>query len=318
MGDGGEWILTKNFCIYLPFNKLIIKHCEMDLNLEKIILSFERSWDKFVQQIPGVFAAILIVSIGIFVANKITDVSKKVIKEKSSDPLMANFLLKTIKFALLVVIGMFALRVAGLEGIAAGVLTAAGASAVILGFAFKDIGENFISGIILSFNRPFNVHDIVSIGDVFGIITSMEFRYTKIRTFDGKNVYIPNSDVIKKPVQNYTEEGAIRLDYVVGIDYENNIHNAKKIIEDILNANENVLKDPAHVPFVLTEELASNSVNLKVFFWVKSADYRKDALLTKSSLIETTKKVFAEKGIAIPTNIQEIKWYQSPELNDEN
>ena len=74
------------------------------------------------------------------------------------------------------------------------------------------------------------MHDIVSIGDVFGKITSMEFRYTKIRTFDGKNVYIPNSDVIKKPVQNYTEEGAIRLDYVVGIDYENNIHNAKKIM----------------------------------------------------------------------------------------
>lgn len=118
---------------------------------------------------------------------------------------MTNFLIKAIKTVFVIIVIMFGLKVAGLDGIATGVLTAAGASAVILGFAFKDIGENFISGIILSFNRPFNVNDTVSIGDIFGRVKSMEFRYTKLKTFDGKDVYIPNSDVIKKPVFNFTD-----------------------------------------------------------------------------------------------------------------
>ena len=197
----------------------------------KLIQSFQDSWNSFVEQIPSLLAAILVIALGIFIANKLTDLSRKFIAGKSTDPLMTNFLIKAIKTVFVIIVIMFGLKVAGLDGIATGVLTAAGASAVILGFAFKDIGENFISGIILSFNRPFNVNDTVSIGDIFGRVKSMEFRYTKLKTFDGKDVYIPNSDVIKKPVFNFTEDGYFRMDFMVGIAYENDIDKAENLSE---------------------------------------------------------------------------------------
>lgn len=276
----------------------------------KLIQSFQDSWNSFVEQIPSLLAAILVIALGIFIANKLTDLSRKFIAGKSTDPLMTNFLIKAIKTVFVIIVIMFGLKVAGLDGIATGVLTAAGASAVILGFAFKDIGENFISGIILSFNRPFNINDTVSIGDIFGKVKSMEFRYTKLKTFDGKDVYIPNSDVIKKPVFNFTEDGYFRMDFMVGIAYENDIDQAKKIILNTMNSHPLSLKDEDREPFVITDELGVNSVNIKVFFWVAAEDYRRDALMIRSEMIDQVKINLLTNGISMPANIQELKWYK--------
>ena len=280
----------------------------------KLIQSFQDSWNSFVEQIPSILAAILVITLGIFIANKLTDLSRKFIAGKSTDPLMTNFLIKAIKTVFVIIVIMFGLKVAGLDGIATGVLTAAGASAVILGFAFKDIGENFISGIILSFNRPFNINDTVSIGDIFGRVKSMEFRYTKLKTFDGKDVYIPNSDVIKKPVFNFTEDGYFRMEFMVGIAYENDIDKAKKIILDTMNSHPLSLKEEDREPFVMTDELGVNSVNIKVFFWVAAEDYRRDALMIRSEMIDQVKINLLTNGISMPANIQELKWYNEKKL----
>ena len=280
----------------------------------KLIQSFQDSWNSFVEQIPSILAAILVIALGVFIANKLTDLSRKFIAGKSTDPLMSNFLIKAIKTVFVIIVIMFGLKVAGLDGIATGVLTAAGASAVILGFAFKDIGENFISGIILSFNRPFNINDTVSIGDIFGKVKSMEFRYTKLKTFDGKDVYIPNSDVIKKPVFNFTEDGYFRMDFMVGIAYENDIDKAKKIILNTMNSHPLSLKDEDRDPFVMTDELGVNSVNIKVFFWVAAEDYRRDALMIRSEMIDQVKINLLTNGISMPANIQELKWYNEKKL----
>lgn len=279
------------------------------MDLHKIVTSLQADWNVFLTKIPGIFLAILIISIGLFLASKISDFSKKVIKRKTSDPLMSNFLGKTIQLIIGAIVLMLGLKAAGLQGIASALFTAAGASALILGFAFKDIGENFISGIILSFNRPFNVDDTVSIGDIFGKVKSMEFRYTKLKTFDGKDVYIPNSDVVKKPVFNFTEDGFFRMDFLVGIDYANNFSDAEKIILECLSQNKNVLNEPGKEYFAAIEELGTNSVNIRVYFWISSADYRKDAIKMKGEIMELIKIKFLENKIAMPANIQELKWY---------
>ncbi|UBB90390.1 mechanosensitive ion channel [Candidatus Kaistella beijingensis] len=283
------------------------------MNTDTLINSFQESWNGFLEQVPNILTAIFILAVGIFIANKLVDFTTRFIKGHSSDPLMTNFLVKTIKLVLLTIIAMFALKIAGLSGVATGLLTAAGASAVILGFAFKDIGENFISGIILSFNRPFNVNDTVSIGDIFGKVKSMEFRYTKLKTFDGKDVYIPNSDVIKKPVFNYTEDGYFRMEFMVGIAYENNIDEAKKIIMNTLVKHPLTLRETDREPFVMTDELGVNSVNIKVYFWVTAEDYRRDALMIRSEMIDQVKVNLLANGISMPANIQELKWYNEEE-----
>jgi small-conductance mechanosensitive channel len=280
-------------------------------SVQKLQTSLQENWAAFIEQVPGILMAILIVSVGLLLSKKISNLTRKAISNKTKDLIMINFLSKAIKIVLSAISIMFALNVAGLDGIATGVLTAAGASAVIIGFAFRDIGENFISGIILSFNRPFNVDDTVSIGDIFGKIKNIEFRYTKVRTFDGRDVYIPNSDVIKKPVYNYTEDGFFRFDFIVGIAYENDIKKAEKLIMKITNNTPKVYSDASHSNFVYTDSLGVSTVNLKVQFWIKTFEYGMEALLIKGNVIANVKQALLLEGFGLPADISEIKLYDA-------
>lgn len=280
-------------------------------SLQLIEESIKAYWVTFLGRVPKIILAILMIVIGFLLANVISRFFKKTVLLRAQDPLMINFLSKTVKLGVIILVIMLALKVAGLGGIATGLLTAAGASAVIIGFAFKDVGENFISGIILSFNRPFDVDDTVMVDNIFGKIKSLEFRYTKLKTFDGRDVYIPNSDIIKKAVYNYTEDGFFRLDFMVGIDYEDDIETAKTVIMNTVRNTEGVFEDDEHECFVVVESLGVSSVNLKILFWTKTKEYRKRALEVKSSVIKNVKQVIIENGLNMPADITEIKLYGS-------
>jgi len=234
---------------------------------------------------------------------------KKRLLLRTRDPLLSRFLGKAVKYTLAVIAIMLALDAAGLGSIAAGILTAAGASAVVLGFAFKDIGQNFIAGIILAFGRPFDVDDTVKIGENFGKVKALEFRYTKLKSFDGRDVYIPNSDVLTKPVTNYTEDGFFRWEVVIGIAYEDNIEGAKKTVLAALRKEPNVIEDEEHENFVIEDELATSTVNLRIFFWVNTKDFRRMALITKGHVLKNVKEALEDAGYYMPADIHEIKLY---------
>lgn len=285
----------------------------MTLNetLQKIKLALINYWNEFLNHIPGIILAVLIVVLGFLLSNVISSISKKTISIQTKDPLITNFLGKTIKYGFVLLVIIFALKIAGLGYIATGFLTAAGASAVIIGFAFKDIGENFISGVILSFSRPFNVNDTVLIGDVFGKVKTIEFRHSKLKTFDGRDVYIPNSDIIKKPVFNYTEDGYYRSDFIVGIDYNDDVDLAKKVVTKAVVETSGVIDTEEHKCFVTVDSLGISTVNLKVLFWTKTMEYKRGALEVKSDVVKNVKNILIKNGLNMPSNITEFKLYNT-------
>lgn len=271
--------------------------------------SFLNFYNGFIDQLPGIGIGLLIVILGSLIAKWIGQFASRRISARTQDPLMSKFLGQAIKYVLIIFAIMIALKAAGLGVIATAIFTAAGASALILGFAFKDIGENFIAGVILAFSRPFDVNDTVEIGSNFGKVKNLEFRYTKLKTFDGKDVYIPNSDVLTKPVTNYTEDGFFRWDFIIGIAYEDNIEGAKKTIMDALRKEPNVIEDDEHKNFVIEDQLATSTVNLKVYFWVDTKDFRRMALVTKGNVVRNVKEALEDNGYYLPADIQEIKLY---------
>ncbi|MEO6167517.1 MAG: mechanosensitive ion channel [Chitinophagales bacterium] len=279
--------------------------------MNEILKRLEVYYVAFLEAVPRIGMAILVLVIGIIVVRWLTSLFQKRVKRKSYDPLMSAFLAKAVKLVLIICVFLFTLQVAGLSGIAGAILATAGASAVVLGFAFKDIAENFLAGIILAFNRPFHVNDTVQIENVFGKVKTMEFRYTKITTFDGRNVYIPNADVLTKPVYNYTEDGFYRTDFVVGIAYENHIEKAKEIIHSCFAEDEEIVKDELHVNFVAEDELSESTVNLKVYFWVTTEDFRRGTLQTRGRLIQKVKTKLENNGFNLPANITELKFYDA-------
>ncbi|MEX2350455.1 MAG: mechanosensitive ion channel family protein [Flavobacteriaceae bacterium] len=287
----------------------------MDFNsfFEQVKVAFRENWNELVSNMPEIVLSILIVVIGILISNFLTRLFRRTVARKSKDPLMTNFLSKFFKTVLVILVIMFALNTAGLSNIATAIFTAAGASALIFGFAFKDIGENFISGVILSFNRPFDVNDTVLVDDIFGKVKAMEFRYTKLKTFDGRDVYIPNSHIIKKPVFNYTEDGFFRQEFLVGIAYEDSIEHAREIILQTIKNATGVIEDETHEVVVAVDELGVSTVNLKVLFWVHTREFRRHAVQIRSDIISKVKDALLENKVNLPGDIKEIKLYGNEE-----
>lgn len=271
--------------------------------------SLNQYYHNFLQVLPRIALAVLVIILGVLLAQWLTSFYKRRFQQKSEDPLMAKFLAQAIKIILIIIAIMIALRVAGLDGIATGLLTAVGGGAIILGFAFQDIGKNFLAGIILAFNRPFSINDTIKVDDIFGKVKELSFRYSHIKTFDGRDIYIPNSDVLTKPVENYTADGFFRVDFVVGIGYEDDISEAKKVIQNILDNNQEIVRDADHENFVIEDELAASTVNLKVFFWVGTKDYRRASRVLRGNVIREVKEELFKRGFNMPADIKEIKIY---------
>lgn len=276
---------------------------------ETISDSVETYYQNFLEILPRIALGIFIIVVGFLIAQFITNIYKRRILKKAEDPLMARFLAQAIKTVLVIITILLALEAAGLSGIATGILTAAGGAAIVLGFAFQDIGKNFLAGIILAFNRPFNINDTIKIGDIFGKVKALNFRYSHIKTPDGRDIYIPNSDVLTEPVENYTADGYYRVDFVVGIGYEDDIEGAKQLIQSILNEHEEIIHDDVHENFVIEDELAASTVNLKVFFWVDTFDYRKASRVLRGNVIQKVKNELVAKKFNLPADIKELKIY---------
>ncbi len=268
-------------------------------------------WNKFLLALPRIVMAIILLVIVFYIASYIARLLKKRFSGKEHDPLFVRFISKITKVVVIICGIILALQTLGLTGVAGGLLAGAGISAFIFGFAFKDIAENFLGGVILAFNRPFSLNDTIVIREFSGHVVALNFRTTHIKTFDEGDVFIPNSIVIKEPLTNLTRDGKIRLNFVVGIAYEDSITDAIAAILEVMDPIEDIKQDIK--PFTVVEELSVSTVNLRVYFWANTFDYRKGVLQIKSEVITKVKVALEAKGFSLPADIQEIKLYDKKE-----
>lgn len=273
----------------------------------EVLLAVADYWQAFLHVLPRLAFALVVGLLLVVLARQVSRLATARLSQKAKDPLFARFVANLIHYALLSGCLILFLHILGLTGIAGGLLAGAGLSALIFGFAFKDIAENFLAGIILAFDRPFGLHDTVRIGEEVGHVVALNFRTTHVKTFDEKDVFIPNARIIKEPLVNLTRDGLIRLDFVVGIAYEDDIAAAVALLVRETAKVEGV--DAGRQPFAVVEDLATSTVNLRVFFWSQTDDYKKGVLITKGEVMRRVKESLVTQGFTLPANIQELKLY---------
>ncbi len=204
------------------------------------------------------------------------------------------------------------LHTLGFTGLSGGILAGAGVGTVIIGFAFKEIGENFLAGFLLVFDSPFRIGDTIEINGNLGKVVNLYFRTTHLKTFDGKDVYIPNSSVITNDLFNLTRDGLLRLEFIIGIDYDDDIETARQKIIELVNSKEDVLKDEKTQ--VLINDFGSSTVNLKVLFWVKTFDYKVSSLELKTQIMRDVKNLLKELNFGLPPTVQEVMIHPSDKV----
>ena len=187
-----------------------------------------------------------------------------------------------------------------------------GITSVAIGFAFKDILQNWLAGLLLLIRRPFLVGDEIVVNDFEGKVEWIETRATMIRTYDGRRVIIPNADVFTNAVTVNTAFPVRRSEYVVGIGYGDRIEEARSAILGALADLEVVEHDPA--PEVLVWDLAGSSVNLKVRWWSESR--RTNVVHVQATVVEAIKKALDRAGIDMPYPTQVVLLHDQTEEMD--
>jgi small conductance mechanosensitive channel len=274
-------------------------------------LSLDWSSLKHVLIISGI--AILTFLVFLYLARKSKTFLRIRLIRRMDDDLLANFL-AGIFSSLVILAGLLVVfRIIGLTGVVSGLLAGAGISAFIIGFALKDIGENFLAGIILAFKRPFRVGDIVDINGMNGQVLTLNLRDTQIKTGDGKDVFIPNGVILKNPLINYTIDGFLRYDFIIGLDYGSDYQGAIDLIKKEIIDVPGVLNG-AKSPEVWVTDLAESTLNIQVTFWVNTFERSISDAVVKSSAILQVLTALEKAGYNMPARIIELKNHQNKSL----
>ena len=263
--------------------------------------------------LPKLIIAIIIFSILFLIANRSKRIVDRRLTARMDDPLLARFLSRVVKTSVVIIGFLIALKIVGLGAAASGLLAGAGVSAFIIGFAFKDIGENLLSGVMLAFHRPFRIGDTVELNGIQGQVITLNLRDTQIKSFDGKDIYIPNANVIKNPVINYTIDGFLRNDFVIGLDYDDDVNQAIKITLGTLNKIKGILKEE-RAPSVSISSLGASTLNLTAYYWIDTFDPSVSGLKVKTEAIRQVLLALKEAGFYLPSDVLEIKNYRESSL----
>lgn len=178
-----------------------------------------------------------------------------------------------------------------------------------IGFGLQNIVNNLVSGLILAFEKPIQIGDIIEVDSRSGTIREIGIRSSRLATADGAEVIIPNGDLISHHVINWTlSNNNRRIELIIGVAYGSDIQKVKKILEDMLCNREDIMTDPA--PSVFVHNLNESSVDFRMFFW--AADIN-TWLRLKSAVLSDIYNKFAEEGVEIPYPTQDINLHLKDE-----
>lgn len=188
-----------------------------------------------------------------------------------------------------------------------------GISGVAIGFAFRDILQNFLSGILILLTEIFQIDDQIVFKGLEGTVENIETRATTIKTYDGRRIVIANSELFTNSVTVNTAYDSRRMEYDFGIGYGDDVEEAKRFMLETIHSIDDILKDPA--PDVLLLELAESSVNIRARWWIKPPR-RIDDLNSRDKVISAIKKKLLENGIDLPYPTQQILFHDQTEETD--
>lgn len=250
------------------------------------------------------FAALIFVA-GRWIAKMAANSVDKIMKKAGVDATLTHFLHNVIYAALLIAVIIAAVDQLGIK--TTSFLAILGAAGLAVGLALQSSLANFSSGIMLILFHPFKVGDFVEAGGTTGTVEQINVFNTVMRTGDNREIIIPNAQIFGGTITNFSAKATRRIDLVIGIGYDDNIGKAKQIIEDILSADQRILKEPA--PVILVTELGPSSVDLAVRPWVRKEDYGS----TRGDLLENIKTGLEDGGCSLPYPQQDVHLYKAGE-----
>ncbi|MDX2232232.1 MAG: mechanosensitive ion channel family protein [Leptolyngbyaceae cyanobacterium bins.349] len=278
------------------------------------------AWEKvqgmingFIALLPNVVMALLVFTIFFIVAGAIRRLVRRLTRDRRHARNLGLILGRLAQWTILL-IGLFISLSIVIPTLRAGDLVQLlGISGVAIGFAFRDILQNFLAGILILLTEPFQLDDQIVFKDFEGTVENIQTRATTIRTYDGRRIVIPNSELFTNSVMVNTAFDNRRLEYDVGIGYGDDLDEAKRLILEAIHETEGTLSEPA--PDALVMELAGSTVNIRARWWVQPPR-RAEVLALQDKVLTAIKKKLTANGIDLPFPTQQILFHDQTEETD--
>lgn len=283
-------------------------------------ISISVAWNKvqsmingFIAQLPNIVLALIVFAIFFLLAGAIRHLVRRLTRNRRYARNLGLVLGRLAQWVTLL-IGLFVSLSIVIPTLRAGDLVQLlGISGVAIGFAFRDILQNFLAGILILLTEPFQLGDQIIFKDFEGTVENIQTRATTIRTYDGRRIVIPNSELFTNSVTVNTAFDSRRLEYDVAIGYGDDIDAAKRLILEAIHEADGVLQEP--VPDAIVVDLAGSSVNIRARWWIKPPR-RADVLNLQDKVLTAIKKKLIANGIDLPFPTQQILFHDQTEETD--
>jgi small conductance mechanosensitive channel len=247
----------------------------------------------------NLLTAIVIFYVGRLGVSLITRGIRKVMEAQEVDKTLVSFVTNLISMILLVIaVGALGVQTTSFIAIL-------GAAGLAVGLALQGSLSNFASGVLIIIFRPYKVGDFIEGAGIAGVVEDVQILTTILKTGDNKQIIVPNSQIMGGIITNYSANDRRRIDMVIGVSYDDDLDKTRSVLEELIAAEDRILKDPAHT--IAVSELGDSSVNFVVRPWVSTADYWG----VKFDLTEAIKKRFDQEGISFPFPQQDVHLYKA-------
>jgi len=246
--------------------------------------------------------AIVIFVVGKWIANRVQNALKKVLRKRNVDDVLVDFL-GTIVYTLILIVAVIA-AVDQMGIPATSFLAIIGAAGLAIGLALKDSLSNFASGVMLVLFRPFSKGDLVDAGGILGTVNEIHLVSTILTTPDNKQIIVPNALMYTSAITNYSAKDTRRVDMVIGVGYSDDLKVAAQVLKKVCDDHVLVLEQPATKIFI--NNLGDSSVDFVVRPWVKSEDY----WTVLADILETAKVELEAAGCNIPFPQRDVHLHQ--------
>ena len=280
--------------------------------IDTVVNSLQELLGSTIKIIPAIIIALVIIMLTRYAAQFTRGIAEKVGKKTLQSKSLQLLLSKTAHLTTWIV-GVALACVVAFPGLRLGdIIATLGLSSVAIGFAFQDIFKNFLSGILILIQRPFRIDDQIVVGDYEGTVERIDIRTTKIRTYDGERILMPNSEVFTSAVRVRTAFNQRRTDLAVGVDYNASLPEAKRILQKTIEKVEGVLAHKA--PEIDLVGFGDSSIDFIVRYWTSPRQPQVRQVQTRA--IMAIKAALDAANISIPYPIRTLYYYNQDKYND--
>lgn len=285
----------------------------MEIDFTEAMQALQNIANGFVRRIPHLLVAVVVFFLFYAAARLVRGTSQRMLRRRKALQ-GAGEVVGRLAFGLIWFLGLLVALVIAVPGFTPGQLVnVLGLSSVAIGFAFRDILQNFLAGILLLLARPFRAGDQIVAGQYEGTVEEVQTRATFLRTYDGRRVVIPNATLFTNPVTVNTAHPIRRLEYDVSIGYGDDIARAKEIMLSVLARVPEALREPP--PEALLVRLAESSVDIRLRWWVHPPQ-QFDVLHSQDAVLQAVRAALREAGIDIPFPTRQVLFHDQTEEGD--